>query len=118
MSLITRFPVCGTLFKVVPDQLRISQGWVRCGQCAEIFDASADLRQSDLEPIPEQPIPAEPKVSMVEDVAATAGAVAGGEVIDVTVEQPAEQGDEKPLERAALKDGSDRAPIVEAMDAA
>ena len=27
------------MFKVVPDQLRISEGWVRCGQCAEIFDA-------------------------------------------------------------------------------
>jgi predicted Zn finger-like uncharacterized protein len=49
MALITRCPVCGTLFKVVPDQLRISEGWVRCGQCAEVFDASHDLQQSDLE---------------------------------------------------------------------
>jgi len=49
MALITRCPVCGTLFKVVPDQLRISEGWVRCGQCAEVFDASNDLQQSDLE---------------------------------------------------------------------
>jgi predicted Zn finger-like uncharacterized protein len=31
------------LFKVVPDQLRISEGWVRCGQCDEVFDASAHL---------------------------------------------------------------------------
>ena len=44
MSLITRCPVCGTMFKVVPDQLRISEGWVRCGQCAEIFDATANLQ--------------------------------------------------------------------------
>lgn len=43
MSLITRCPACQTLFKVVPDQLRISEGWVRCGQCAEIFDASVHL---------------------------------------------------------------------------
>ncbi len=49
MALITRCPVCGTLFKVVPDQLRISEGWVRCGHCAEIFDASGDLQQSDAE---------------------------------------------------------------------
>jgi predicted Zn finger-like uncharacterized protein len=49
MALITRCPVCGTLFKVVPDQLRISEGWVRCGHCAEIFDASDDLQQSDAE---------------------------------------------------------------------
>jgi predicted Zn finger-like uncharacterized protein len=31
------------MFKVVPDQLRISEGWVRCGQCDEVFDASAHL---------------------------------------------------------------------------
>ena len=44
MSQITRCPDCGTMFRVVPDQLRISQGWVRCGQCAEIFDASDNLQ--------------------------------------------------------------------------
>jgi len=43
MSLITRCPSCETLFKVVPDQLRISDGWVRCGQCEEVFDASRHL---------------------------------------------------------------------------
>ncbi|WP_114970076.1 zinc-ribbon and DUF3426 domain-containing protein [Rhodoferax ferrireducens] len=46
MSLITRCPACETLFKVVPDQLRISDGWVRCGQCEEIFDASLHLLQA------------------------------------------------------------------------
>lgn len=43
MSLITRCPACQTNFRVVPDQLRISQGWVRCGQCQHIFDANAAL---------------------------------------------------------------------------
>src|SRR4051812_33647636 len=43
MSLITRCPACGTMFKVVPDQLRISEGWVRCGHCSDVFDASAHL---------------------------------------------------------------------------
>jgi predicted Zn finger-like uncharacterized protein len=33
------------MFKVVPDQLRISEGWVRCGYCAEVFDASANMQQ-------------------------------------------------------------------------
>jgi predicted Zn finger-like uncharacterized protein len=51
MALITRCPVCGTQFKVVPDQLRISEGWVRCGQCAEVFDASSDLHQGEMEAI-------------------------------------------------------------------
>lgn len=49
MSLLTRCPACTTLYKVVPDQLRISEGWVKCGQCAEIFDASQNLIQASLE---------------------------------------------------------------------
>src|SRR5882724_5993418 len=44
MSLITRCPACGTMFKVVPDQLKISEGWVRCGHCTEIFDATTQLK--------------------------------------------------------------------------
>lgn len=47
MSLITCCPACGTMFKVVPDQLRISEGWVRCGHCAEVFDASAHLQEDE-----------------------------------------------------------------------
>ena len=43
-ALITRCPACATMFKVVPDQLRVSEGWVRCGHCAEVFDASAHLQ--------------------------------------------------------------------------
>jgi predicted Zn finger-like uncharacterized protein len=43
MSLITCCPACGTMFRVVPDQLKISEGWVRCGHCAEVFDASAHM---------------------------------------------------------------------------
>ncbi len=43
MSQITRCPTCATLFKVVPDQLRISEGWVRCGECDEVFDAALHL---------------------------------------------------------------------------
>jgi predicted Zn finger-like uncharacterized protein len=46
MSLITRCPACGTMFKVVPDQLRISEGWVRCGHCADVFDAAAHLQDN------------------------------------------------------------------------
>ena len=49
MSLITRCPACETHFKVVPDQLRISDGWVRCGQCDEVFDASLHL-------LPDKPV--------------------------------------------------------------
>lgn len=48
MSLITRCPACGTMFKVVTDQLKVSQGWVRCGHCAEVFDASVHLLPRDM----------------------------------------------------------------------
>lgn len=43
MSLNTRCPACETVFKVVPDQLKISSGWVRCGRCAEVFDAATHM---------------------------------------------------------------------------
>ena len=46
MSLITKCPACTTMFKVVPDQLRVSDGWVRCGQCNEVFDANANLESA------------------------------------------------------------------------
>ena len=44
MSMITRCPACQTSFRVVPDQLRMSEGWARCGQCSEIFDAASSLQ--------------------------------------------------------------------------
>ena len=38
------------MFKVVTDQLKVSQGWVRCGQCAQVFDAQQHL-QSTHDPV-------------------------------------------------------------------
>ena len=49
MNLITRCPACATMFKVVPDQLRVSDGWVRCGRCDEVFDANAHFQSLDTE---------------------------------------------------------------------
>jgi predicted Zn finger-like uncharacterized protein len=46
MSLVTRCPACATTFKVVRDQLRISDGWVRCGRCSHVFDATLDLHEA------------------------------------------------------------------------
>jgi predicted Zn finger-like uncharacterized protein len=43
MSFTTRCPACGTTFKIVADQLKISEGWVRCGHCADVFDATLYL---------------------------------------------------------------------------
>jgi len=65
MSMITGCPACGTMFRVVPDQLKISDGWVRCGHCGEVFDASAQLREepaasrfAEAEPVEPPPAPA------------------------------------------------------------
>ncbi|HYG45169.1 MAG TPA: DUF3426 domain-containing protein [Bordetella sp.] len=43
MAMTTRCPQCGTAFKVVPDQLRVRNGLVRCGACATVFDGRACL---------------------------------------------------------------------------
>ena len=43
MSLATRCTACGTVFRVVQDQLKVSEGWVRCGRCGEVFNAIEGL---------------------------------------------------------------------------
>lgn len=43
MSLATRCAACGTAFRVVQDQLKVSEGWVRCGRCGEVFSALEGL---------------------------------------------------------------------------
>ena len=70
MSLITRCPACQTLFKVVADQLRISEGWVRCGQCGEVFDASNQLLPSASSVEPLQEISPTPEPTLPEATAA------------------------------------------------
>lgn len=70
MSLATRCTACGTIFRVVQDQLRVSEGWVRCGRCAEVFDAREQLFDIDREAPPPWPatapdieVPAEPELA-------------------------------------------------------
>jgi len=46
-ALATRCPACGTVFRVVPDQLRVFDGWVRCGRCSEVFNAPETLVDTD-----------------------------------------------------------------------
>ena len=49
MSLATRCSACGTMFRVVQDQLRVSEGWVRCGRCDTVFNAMEVLVDLDAE---------------------------------------------------------------------
>ncbi|MEJ2801145.1 zinc-ribbon and DUF3426 domain-containing protein [Comamonadaceae bacterium PP-2] len=60
-------PACGTLFKLVADQLKVADGWVRCGHCQHAFVAQAHAldrpRPSTPQPgIAAVPHPAPPSV--------------------------------------------------------
>lgn len=61
MSLATRCTSCGTVFRVVQDQLKVSEGWVRCGRCQAVFNALEAL--FDLEREAPPPRTAPPPVS-------------------------------------------------------
>jgi predicted Zn finger-like uncharacterized protein len=63
MSLATRCTACGTIFRVVQDQLRVSEGWVRCGRCAEVFDAREQLFDIDREVPPPWPATPPPDIT-------------------------------------------------------
>ncbi len=52
MSLATRCSACGTVFRVVQDQLKVSEGWVRCGRCSEVFNALEGLFDLERENAP------------------------------------------------------------------
>lgn len=63
MSLATRCTHCGTIFKVVQDQLKVSEGWVRCGRCNEVFNALPSLFDLEKEPPPPRQVPAVPQAA-------------------------------------------------------
>ena len=64
MTLATRCTSCGTAFRVVQDQLKVSDGWVRCGRCAAVFNATESLFDLDaLAPAGPTPPPAPPPPS-------------------------------------------------------
>ncbi|MCK6419464.1 MAG: zinc-ribbon domain-containing protein [Aquabacterium sp.] len=51
MSLATRCTECGTVFRVVEDQLKVSEGWVRCGRCSAVFNALENLCEIEADPV-------------------------------------------------------------------
>jgi predicted Zn finger-like uncharacterized protein len=61
----TRCPACKTVFRVVADQLRVSEGWVRCGRCTNVFSATENMVDMDggwarIADVPVQEPPAPP----------------------------------------------------------
>jgi predicted Zn finger-like uncharacterized protein len=102
MSLATRCTACGTVFRVVQDQLKISEGWVRCGRCKEVFNALEGLFDLQREAPPEWK--AAPPTEVAAPSAAPAeGAAAPGALLSASAEplatdlvRPAEAGPAAP----------------------
>ena len=69
------------MFKVVQDQLRVSEGWVRCGHCDHVFDAKAHfidangMSLSMMDRAAPPPPPAPPPVAVTAPAFAPAPAV-------------------------------------------
>lgn len=98
---------------MVADQLRISQGWVRCGRCQSVFDASLDLQTVPdelLEPkAPQSEAPAEQQESVQKQDADEERATAPSDLnlaaeetldvesaeVDAALVQSAEMGDQE-----------------------
>jgi predicted Zn finger-like uncharacterized protein len=58
VSLATRCTTCGTIFRVAQDQLKASEGWVRCGRCDAVFNSLEGLFDLEREaPPPWTPSP-------------------------------------------------------------
>lgn len=110
MSQITRCPHCQTAFKVVADQLRISDGWVRCGQCHEVFEARQHLWQAPQ--VPPQPV-ADASAPQVWRSARENGAPPDSTEIDAEAEpKPDSEHVAGPQwEAALLPEGSDEQPM-------
>lgn len=86
MSLATRCPSCDTVFRVVQDQLKVSEGWVRCGRCDTVFSALEGLFDLEREAPPvflapsapqEQPAPTDAPNPSPDESAALAEGTAG-----------------------------------------
>jgi predicted Zn finger-like uncharacterized protein len=117
------------MFKVVPDQLRISEGWVRCGQCGEIFNASQNLvagepaRERERAPAPPTPTPMPMPVAPAPAPAPGQPPEAGGVGAAMVERQEFEQkvwdlepAPEHPLPRRQTSDPSARAAAAHAPD--
>lgn len=76
MSLATRCSACGTVFRVVQDQLRVSGGWVRCGRCGEVFNAVESLVDLEMDRPAEGAVPSLHGERVMQDLARVAAPAA------------------------------------------
>lgn len=97
MSLATRCPACGTVFRVVRDQLKVSDGWVRCGRCSEVFNAAERLFELEGDTPQERPAAVVHHLPVRDDSASPAT-----ESSRALAEPPAQSAEVVPLSSAAL----------------
>lgn len=124
MSLATRCPACGTIFRVVQDQLRVSEGWVRCGRCADVFNAVESLFDLERDQAPPW-TPRAPEPSASPDPRAGDWSVAAGMATPAAHHAPAPQDDPSTTYPAAFTtagpaptDWPDAAPMRSEVDEA
>ena len=92
MSTATSCTSCGTVFRVVQDQLKVSEGWVRCGRCRVVFNALEGLFDLDPDTAPDslagrpQPVAAKERVHAPNPPGAARG-ISGLQVFDPAAER-------------------------------
>ena len=106
-ALATRCPACGTVFRVVPDQLRVSEGWVRCGRCAKVFSAPETL--VDMDTGARQPLHASERETLLEAAPATAADIETGPAAAVASDIDALAPRELPAEQSVAPTPADAA---------
>lgn len=100
MSLATRCTSCGTIFRVVQDQLKVCEGWVRCGQCDEVFSALEGLFDLDRDVPPVWTAVVEPPAAAPESSPDLATFLSTAQVLDsteTTREWPSSVGESAPV---------------------
>jgi predicted Zn finger-like uncharacterized protein len=136
--LFTRCPECDTTFRVTDETLKKAKGQVRCGRCASVFNAYAELHDptaKTFEPeavkarsaadgppppmaTPATPLPAPPPADKSADPDATAQSIDAASVATVVAEAKLAAAEEEAAAEAgaATADGSE-APAVAGLSA-
>lgn len=81
MALATTCPQCKTSFKVVPDQLKLRRGLVRCGVCQHVFSGVEHLRYVDKDENTEK---VQPATAAADEADSTIGPAGHGGTTDAT----------------------------------
>jgi predicted Zn finger-like uncharacterized protein len=113
VSLAARCPACGTVFRVVQDQLRVSEGWVRCGRCAEVFNAIEGLVDVETPVTTRQTRPQAERERVLGELSRVAQASALREPAPAAAQRAVTAYDEQPAVVAAEDDETPSEPAFE-----